>query len=180
MTKFPSHRVTNWRESCMLSSQRHHAVTDHPPRHDLSLPAAGRVWRAQDDAPSTQLSRSKSDRGEPRDQSRGACASFRTHSAIMWGSRGFRVAQKSCASRAPCASSIRPWTPPTPISRTPQGPFRSTIAPTRCRTSPAASSTRSGERGWPLGSSIPATQWVDRHSRASHPALTGHQSRLPL
>jgi transglutaminase-like putative cysteine protease len=32
--------------------------------------------------------------------------------------------------------------------------------------------------GWPLGSSIPAPQWVDRHSRASHPALTGHQSRL--
>jgi len=43
-------------------------------------------------------------------------------------------------------SNIRPWTPPTSISRTPQGPFRSSIALTRCRTSPAAStaSTRSG------------------------------------
>ena len=49
---------------------------------------------------------------------------FRTHSAIMWGSRGFRAVHKSCASRASCPSSIRPWTPPTSISRTPQGPYR--------------------------------------------------------
>ena len=61
-------QVSNWRESCMISPRRHHAVTDHPARHDLSLPAAGRLWRAPDDAPSTRLPRSKSDRGEPRDQ----------------------------------------------------------------------------------------------------------------
>src|ERR1700731_641828 len=49
------------------------------------------------------------------------------------------------------------------IARTPQGTFRSTIAPTRCRTRllHRTPSTRSGERGWPLGSSIPARQWVD-------------------
>ena len=57
----------------------------------------------------------------------------------MLGSRGFRVAQKICASRAPYASSIRPWTPQTSTSRTPQGPFLSNIAPTRCRTSLTAS-----------------------------------------
>jgi len=54
---------------------------------------------------------------------------FRTHSAIMWGSRGFRVVHKSYASRASCASSIRRWNPPTSISRTPPGPFPSSIAP---------------------------------------------------
>src|SRR3984893_6948556 len=34
----------------------------------LSLPAAGRLWRAPNDAPSTRLPRSKSNRGAPRDQ----------------------------------------------------------------------------------------------------------------
>jgi len=68
------------------------------------------------------------------------------------------------------------------ISRTPQGPFRSSIALTRCRTSPAASTAINPIRGtrWPLGSSIPAPQWVDWPFRASHPAVTRHQSRLPL
>jgi hypothetical protein len=41
-------------------------------------------------------------------------------------------------------------------------------------------SPRSGERGWPLGSSIPAPQWVDWPFRASHSAVTRHQSQLPL
>jgi hypothetical protein len=71
MTRLQRHRqVTNWRESCRISPRRQHAVTDHPPRHALSLPAAGRLWRAPNDASSTRLPRSKSDRGEPRDQSR--------------------------------------------------------------------------------------------------------------
>ena len=37
-----------------------------------------------------------------------------------------------------------------------------------------------GERGWPLGSSIPAAGRVYRYFRASRPPYTGHQSRLPL
>src|ERR1019366_6786219 len=45
-------QVSNWRESCMISPWSHHAVTDHPARHDLSLPAACRLWRAPNDAPS--------------------------------------------------------------------------------------------------------------------------------
>src|ERR1700730_2351528 len=52
----------------MISPWRHHAVTYHPARHDLSLPAAGRLWRAPNDAPSTRLPRSKELKTEPGDQ----------------------------------------------------------------------------------------------------------------
>ena len=48
----------------------HHADTDHSARNDLSVPAAGHLWRAPDDAPPTRLPRSKGDRGAPRDQPR--------------------------------------------------------------------------------------------------------------
>src|ERR1700751_5297694 len=71
MTRLRRHRqVSSWRESCMIFAvaRRYHADTDHPARHDLPLPAAGRLWRAPDDAPPTRLPRSKSDRGEPGDQ----------------------------------------------------------------------------------------------------------------
>ena len=47
----------------------------------------------------------------------GAYASFRTTSAIIWGSPGFRVARKNCPSRALCAWSIRPRTSPASRSR---------------------------------------------------------------
>ena len=70
-------------------ARRGHAVVDHPARHDLSLPAAGRLRRAPDDAASARLPRSESDRrrGSRSAQSRGACASFRTNSATMSRSR---------------------------------------------------------------------------------------------
>ena len=60
----------------------------------------------------------------------------------------------SCASRAPCASSIRPWTPPTSISATMQGSFRSTIAPTRCHTSRPSSNAVIPIRGARLAAGL--------------------------
>ena len=45
-----------------------HAVTDHSARHDLSLPAAGRFWRAQDDVAAARFPRSESDCGKSQDR----------------------------------------------------------------------------------------------------------------
>jgi len=143
MTRLRRHRqVSNWRESCMIFAvaRRYHADTDHPARHDLPLPAAGRLWRAPDDAPPTRLPRSKSDRGEPRDQP----------GAQEPALRSGRIRQ-SCGDRAVFWSLkravLREHRVPRAISRTTQGPFPSTIAPTRCRTSPIASNAITPIRG---------------------------------
>jgi hypothetical protein len=60
-------QVSNRHESCMTPRWSHHAVPHHPAPHDLSLPASRRLRRTPDDAPSTQLPRSKSGPSGPKD-----------------------------------------------------------------------------------------------------------------
>jgi len=97
-------QALNWRKSCLSAPWRYHAVTDHPARHDLSLrqPVAfgeHRMMLRHGDLP-----RSKSDRGEPQDQSRAEEPCFvpgRIRQSCG-ASRGlFGSFKKSCASRAP-------------------------------------------------------------------------------
>jgi hypothetical protein len=133
MLRASRHRqVTNWRESCRISPRRQHAVTDHPPRHALSLPTAGRLWRAPNDAlrprdPRDQrvIEASLEISPEPR-----SLASFRTHSAIMWESRVFGPRKRAVLRehRAPRAFAVGPRGP---RSRGRRKDFSGRLAPTR-------------------------------------------------
>ena len=126
----------------------YHADTDHPARHDLSLPAAGRLWRAPDDAPPTRHLRSKGARGEPRDQPGAQEPTLRSgrfrqscRDRPVFGSLKRAVVRKRRAPRAFARGRRRPGHRGRPRR------FPSNIAPMRCRTSHTASNAVNPIRG---------------------------------
>jgi len=94
----------------------------------------------------------------------------------------FRVAQESLCFESTVRLEHSPWTPPTSISRTPQGPFRSSIALTRCRTSPAASTAINPIRGTRLATGlVNSCPSVGRLALSSFsPGCHKASTRLPL
>ena len=159
-----------------------HAVTDHPARHDLSIPATGRFRRAPHDASSARLARSESHRGGPRDQSRAEQPALRprTPSAITWRSRVSTAARRSCSfesivslEHSPADASDLALEAAERFSRRLQR--RGDAGPRPLHRAP---SCRSGRRGRALGASIPARQrrsigtleLLVRLSQGIHPA----------
>src|SRR5580693_4777631 len=162
----------------MISPWRHHAVTYHPARHDLSLPAAGRLWRAPNDAPSTRLPRSKGDRGEPRDQPGAEEPAFRSGrirqscgDRAVFGSRKRAVLREHRAPRAFAVGHRGPRSRGCRKDLSGRLWRRRDAGPRLLHRTP---STRSGERGF-INSCPP----VGRSALSSFsPGFTGHQSRL--
>jgi len=148
-------QVSNWRESCMISPGSHHAVTDHSTRHDLI--ATGSLWplASTDDAP-------------PRDSHNQRVIEARLEITpepkslkLVQDAFGNHVgiARFSGRSRELCfESTVRLEHSPLDTAdldledaaRT----FRSSIALTRCRTSPAASTAINPIRGTRLATGL--------------------------
>jgi hypothetical protein len=175
-------QVTNWCESCMISPRRHHAVTDHPARHDLSLPVAfgeHRMMLRPRDSHDQRVIEARLEITPEPTSLRLVQDAFGNHVGIArFSGRSRELCFEStvCLEHSPLHAADLDLED---AARTFPVVYSADEMPDLAYCMERHQSDPRNEVGRWARQFLPPP-WVDWPFRASHSALTGYQSRLPL